>query len=159
ITYELLVPASRDRDRLLSATGHGYLPAAVHLVLPIVLIGVALGFLGRIGRRDRAAIRALGELGPRIAALPAVAFVGMEIAERIGADASVGGLGHVVPVGIAVQLVVGVLVAAVVRIILRAGDAAESLGRPAPGSPPRTIPRTMRPLLCVLTTALAVPSA
>jgi hypothetical protein len=69
-----------------------------------------------------------------------LAFAAIEVTERIAAHAPLHDLTHVLPVGAVTQLTVGVLVATVIRLVLRAADAAAGILGPASPTPPRSVP-------------------
>ena len=136
LTYAILAPVAQARSQLLASTGHTYLPVAVHAGLMSAVIGLATAFLGRLGRGRDASEMAFGELASRVVAFEFLTFAAIEVAERIVARAPLHDLTHVLPVGSVAQLAVGVLVAAVIRLVLRAADAAaEILGSTSPTRP------------------------
>jgi hypothetical protein len=120
ITYVVLADNPVVRSTMLSATGHGYLPVTVHATLALAVIGLAGVFLAGLG-----APRTAGSgLTRRVATFQVFAFAAIEFAERIAARAPLHDLTHVLPVGVVVQIGVALLVAVVIRAMLRAADVA-----------------------------------
>jgi hypothetical protein len=150
LTYAIVHPDGHERAGLLASTGHAYLhlldgPGLV-LALASALAAVLVG-LGRLGHApDRVT------LFRRLAVFQVVAFVGMEIAERIASGAPLGTAGDAVllAVGIAVQLALAGAGAWLLGVLHRGGErlarslAAVRLGFPRPalaiGLPPSTVP-------------------
>jgi hypothetical protein len=134
LTYRIVAPLDHARDALLDRTGHGYLAFANDAALVLALGGLAAIFLGRLVSR-RAEPLPPGALVARLVAFQAGAFVAMETAERLTAGSSPVELVHhgLLPAGVAVQALVALGTALVVRLLLRAADAvATLLDRPAP---------------------------
>jgi hypothetical protein len=138
ITYAILAPVAQTRSQLLASTGHAYLPVAVHAGLVSAVVGLATAFLGRLGHGREASEMAFRGLAPRVVSFQFLAFATIEVAERIAARAPLHDLTHVLPVGAVAQLAVGVLVATVIRLALRAADAAGGILGPASPTPPRS---------------------
>jgi hypothetical protein len=133
LTYVVVSPGVGARERLLAATGHGYLPAANLLALLAVLVTVGALFLGQLTRSWTTP--GWRPLGARIAALQVGAFLAMELVERLSSGAPLASLVHggVLPIGVGAQLMVAGAVTLLVRLVLRASDRiAAALGR-APG--------------------------
>jgi hypothetical protein len=130
ITYVVLAGNPVVRSTMLSATGHGYLPVTVHATLALAVIGLAGVFLAGLGARRTAG----SGLTRRVATFQVLAFAAIEVAERIAARAPLHDLGHVLPVGTVVQIGVALVVAVVIRAMLRASDVAfeKSADGPAP---------------------------
>ena len=124
--YFAVLPDGAHRHELLLRTGHGYWPHALALGLAALLIAslVALGagFSGAVRpRRTDAAALALIQVG---------GYVSLEAVERIGAGP--GATRLIVPllaVGIALQVVVAMFGAWVLRLLARAGARIASLLR------------------------------
>jgi hypothetical protein len=116
LTYRLL-----GLDGHLHETGHGHLDTTSAIVLGLFVAG-ALRFC-RLGLGGRAAPR-IGPLALRLAALQAVGWLGMEVAER-AMSGSLSTLDHhgLLLVGLAVQVVVACVVAAFVRLTGRVLEA------------------------------------
>lgn len=124
LTYDLLFPDAHHRERVLSATGHGWtevLPAA--LLVALLAAGVAGLADGRSGARARGirfGLLALVQVG---------LFIAVEISERVLVAGSPRILAHelaahqllaVLSVGVAIQLLCAWLGSAASRIVARA---------------------------------------
>jgi hypothetical protein len=136
LTYRLVSPSTHERDSLLAGTGHGYLGFANDAALVLALAAVAALFLGRLlGDADGLPDR--GPLALRLIAFQAGAFAGLELLERVTAGAPPSGLmDHgLLPAGLAIQALIGLAGAALIRWILRAADAVAA--RLAGGAMPR----------------------
>jgi len=124
IGYGIAVPDAHHRSTLYAETGHGYLPsfswAAAVLGLAALVAGVAGGYVRRTpSRRHRLTRAALAMAGAQ-----AVAFVLVETFERLAADVPLQTLSPaLLTIGIAVQLVVGVLAALLLRGLRKLGAA------------------------------------
>jgi len=136
ITYAILAPVAQTRSQLLASTGHDYLPVAVHAGLVSAVVGLATAFLGRLGRGRGAGEMAFPGLASRVVSFQFLAFATIEVVERIAAHAPLHDLTHVLPVGAVAQLAVGVLVATVIRLVIRAADASAGIFGPASRTPP-----------------------
>jgi len=146
VTYAILAPVAQTRSQLLASTGHAYLPVALHAGLVFAVVGLAAAFLGRLGRGRGASEMAFRGLASRVVAVQVLAFAAIEAAERIAARAPLYDLTHVLPVGAVAQLAVGLLVASVIMLVLRAADAAAGiLGLASPAPPRRSL--VLLPLL------------
>ena len=140
LTYLLLAGNDAVRSAMLGATGHGYLSPTVHAGLALALVGIAGIFLGRLGRPDEP-VASIRGLVPGIAGFQILAFTAIEVAERIAAHAPLQDLPPVLPVGTVAQIAVALVVAVVVRLLLRAADvAAEALTSPRLVPPPAMVP-------------------
>ena len=136
LTYAVLAPVAQTRSQLLASTGHAYLPVAVHAGLVSAVVGLATAFFGRLGRGRGASEMSFRELAWRVVSFQFLAFAAVEVAERIAAHAPLHDLTRVLPVGAVAQLIVGVLVATVIRLVLRAAEAAGGiLGSASPTTP------------------------
>lgn len=144
LTYLLMSPDSTARASLLQRTGHGYLPLGSELASVAAIVGLAALVLGRLSRRDEP-LPGAGRLTWRFATFQVLAFVFMEVIERIGTDAGLGGLIHVLPAGVAIQLVLSIVAMLVFRLALRSADrAAAVLGRGAVPSRSRSAVEPVR---------------
>src|SRR6266567_1344867 len=128
LIYRIVAPGPLQRAALLQTTGHGYLPAA--LALGIALAALAAGGAVLLGFR-RGAGGDAGRRGSlvRWVLLPAVgqaaAFLVLEVLERVLAGAPLSSLlGPLLPVGVALQLLVGAAGGLVLAGLDRAGEAA-----------------------------------
>ena len=134
LEYLALVPDESDRARILADTGHHYLPSALSAVGFLALVAVAVAFL--------TAFRRGGGLGGRWAEtapdrwarlLPVaqvLAFVGLEVGERLVSGSSLSTIGPVIVLGLPLQLLAGVAGGRLLATLTRAG---EQLGRALAG--------------------------
>jgi hypothetical protein len=142
---------------MLATTGHGYLPVTVHAGLALALIGLAAIFLGRLGVRGDTP-PSVARLLPWVAAFQILTFSAIEVAERVAVSAPLHDLTHVLPVGAVAQCAVAIVVAAVIRFVLRGADATADALAIAAASPPRgTVPLITAPTLFVGSFDRAVP--
>jgi hypothetical protein len=120
VTYFVLVPSATARDVLLARTGHGYFAGFAQAALVIGAIGAAVVVLGVVGGGSAAGRPAFGLL----ARLQVVAFVGMEVAERVVSRAGFHDLFTAeLVVGVALQVAVAVALAWLVARLCRAARA------------------------------------
>jgi hypothetical protein len=121
ITYVLIQPNAHDRNVLLTATGHGYLPAFAETAL----VGSGLAgmwlFLSRLSHRGGELPR-LSSLAVRMSGIQVVIFAAMETLERVNAHAPLGGLSRILLIGAFVQVVSGTLGAFLIRVLLRSAE-------------------------------------
>jgi hypothetical protein len=124
LAYAIGTPHAHARDALLHATGHGYLPYATQVALLAGALGLAVLFLARFSQRE-----GRGSLlfdVTMLAAVQSIAFIAMEVGERFASGASLHDLshGHLLTIGLGVQIAVAVVGAGVLRLTDRAADAA-----------------------------------
>jgi hypothetical protein len=137
ITYALVHPDGHERAGILASTGHAYLhlldgPGLV-LAIASVFAAASVGF----GRHGDAPDR--GTLFRRLATFQLAAFVAMEVAERVGSGSYGAGTGDltVLVVGVAVQLVLALAGASLLRALHRGGERlSTALGRARRVFPP-----------------------
>jgi hypothetical protein len=125
LTYALVTRGSPAR--LLAASGHGYLDAAVRFGLAGAVVGILALFADRLRRTlggGRARPLHGRELVPRLVAIQATAFLLQELVERRVAGAPVAGvLEHgLLGIGLAWQLVLAALGARFLAWLLRTAD-------------------------------------
>ncbi len=136
LAYALATPAA-THDRVLDAPGHGYLPYATQVATVAGALGLAGIFWSRLTRR-----RGGGSFGRDAGLLligQAGAYVAIEVGERLLSGAPLDDLTHgpLLAVGLAVQGVVAIVGAGLVRLSERAAEvvsALEGVDRPAPPS-------------------------
>lgn len=162
LEYLALVPDQSSRARVLEDTGHHYLPSALGAAGFLALVALVVVFV--------AAIRhGAGTSGPqRVAAgssvawarlLPVaqvLAFVAMEVGERVASGASLSDIGPVLVLGLPLQVLAGVAGGRLLATLARAG---EHLGRALAGRPTVPVPRIgtfWRPVVAT-TSASALP--
>ena len=137
LTYLAVSPVSHARETLLSDTGHAYLRLANDVGLLVVVAAFAGIFLGRL---TRANLDTGGAVSRRIVGLQVGAFIALEVLERVTAGVPLTSLTHhlLLPVGITVQVGVGLLASAAIRWLLRLADrvaSAVAVGAAAPARP------------------------
>lgn len=141
LAYALDAPHAHERDEILRATGHAYLPYATRVALLAGAIGLVALFLARLTRREPGT--AFGRDWARLAAVQTTAFVIMEVAERLLSGATLADLAHgpLLPIGVGAQLVLALIGATILRSTVRAADAVAQLDRSS--APPAPAARTV----------------
>jgi len=131
LTYLVVAPAAGARTAILHETGHAYLGMANDLALVLALSALATMFIAQLTGRPPEQLRGLTG---RVVRFQVGAFVLLEVLERITAGSPVGELirAGVLPVGVAVQVGVGVVAARAIRWLFRTADrVAAALARAA----------------------------
>ncbi len=138
LAYRLVAP--HGAEELLDRTGHAYLRVANHVGISVALVALAWVFLGRL-TSPRSTPR-LGRIAASTVAFQVAAFVVMEVAERLVEGVPLAELLHerVLAFGVASQVVVGLLVALVIRGLLSAADLAVAAGAPWVPDHPAVLP-------------------
>jgi hypothetical protein len=122
--YLLLAPDDHTRHELLASTGHHYLPSVVNAVVFVALLGLALVFVLGVGR-------GLGRTGSQRRSLrwshafPAaqmLAFLVLEVGERLLAHAPLSDLVVVLAIGLPLQALVGFLSGCLTTELERSGE-------------------------------------
>ena len=145
LTYLAVAPVAGSRAAILRQTGHAYLGLANDLALVAALAAMATMFIGQL--TDPEPTGQLRGLTARVVRFQVIAFVLLEVLERVTAGSPLAGLIHtgILPVGIAAQIAIGYLAARAIRWLLRTADrVAETFGR-ASIVPRRHVPRTLLP--------------
>jgi hypothetical protein len=142
LAYALAAPGAHEREELLHAAGHGYLAFATQLAVLAGTLGLAGLFLARVRQQEGEGSFARDVV--RLAAVQAGAFVAMEVGERLLSGASLHDLSHgpLLVIGLAVQLLVAIAGAALLRLTDRGAAAAHGLRSnvaPLPASPPTIV--------------------
>ena len=127
IVYRILAPGPLQRSVLAAGASHAYLPFALAVGLMLAMAAGARTF--RLGFQ-RATVQGTDRRRPGVAGtliLPAVAqaaaFIALEVLERMLAGAPMGNLlGPLLPVGVALQLVVGATGGLLLAGLDRAGE-------------------------------------
>ncbi len=135
--YLIAVPDAHHRAALLVGTGHAYLPsaswAAVVCGLAALVAGVASGYFNR--GPGRAEWRSVAR---SVVSMQAGAFVLVEVVERLASGSSLTTLSpSLLLVGIAVQVLVGLVVAVVLVGLRRIGASLRSTPWPVDAPPAR----------------------
>jgi hypothetical protein len=133
VAYLIVAPQGRTRAALLAGTGHGYWSTVVAAEIVLGLLVAASTIVRRFNDGRRRQPRAPGAepvawLAARLGLLQTTIFVVQEVLERTvsGHPVSLAVSDRLVVVGVLVQLVVAVVVAAV---LVWLGRAAEAVGR------------------------------
>jgi hypothetical protein len=139
LTYFAALPGSNERGAYLAATGHSYWRNALVLALLLEVLGLGVvamrGF--RAGLRGTLPIEHSGpQLAMRLAVIQVGAFGVLEAGERLVSGAGISGMfaHHLFVLGIAIQLLVAVAGALLLRWLARAAEALGVALR-APGEP------------------------
>lgn len=153
IGYGLAVPDIHHRSTLIAETGHGYLPsvswAAAVLGLAALLAGIASGYARRTPNRGHRLARA----AVAMAGIQAFAFVLVEFFERVAAGASLETFSPtLLIVGIAVQVVVGLVAVFVLAGLRKLGAALRGDG------PALVVVPTLSPRLIEVARAQSAPA-
>lgn len=139
LTYLAISPNSPAREALLHDTGHAYLGVANDVGLMVVLAAATAIFLRRLTTNG---LDTPSTITRHIVGFQVGAFLAMEVLERITAGAPLTPLAHqlLLPVGIAVQIGVGLLASAVIRWLLRLADRVASEIATGAAAPTRPLP-------------------
>ncbi len=128
LEYLLLVPDQHQRHEVLTGTGHQYLPSALGAVSFLACLAAAVVFLAAFqrGATPGPATTTRHDVVRVLPCAQALAFLALEVGERLAAGASLGDLGPILLLGLPLQVVVGIAAAALLALLDRAG---ERLGR------------------------------
>jgi hypothetical protein len=139
LTYLTVSPTSHAREALLHYTGHAYLGLANDVGLLVVLAAFAAIFLGRLTANG---FYGGASITRRIVGFQVGAFLAMEVLERITAGAPLTALAHhlLLPIGIALQIGVGLVASAAIRWLLRLADHVASVIAMCAAAPARPMP-------------------
>jgi hypothetical protein len=121
ITYVLIEPNTHDRNVLLTATGHAYLPAFAETAIVGSGLATMWIFLSRLSHRQ-GELPSLRSLAARMSGIQVGVFTAMETLERLNAHAALGGMSKILLIGAAVQVASAALGAFVIRALLRAAS-------------------------------------
>jgi hypothetical protein len=143
LSYAIALPDPHHRDLVLRQTGHAYLQPLGQAALIAFLAGVATVLVRACSRRRGDTPERFGVLAGTLAAIQLVAFLGQEVAERVVSGSPLEGLAHdhVLAIGLAMQLLLALVGAALLRWLARtsANIADGLMGRPAL-APPSDVP-------------------
>ena len=139
LAYALAAPETGARVALLAATGHAYWAAAIAAAVVLGLVSIAATLAGhfRTGL-DAGPTRAgepVGRLAVRLACLQVAIFLVQEVLERVAAGLPLAAWvdGRLLGLGLLVQVLVGLGLAAMLAWAGRAAEAAgRALRRPRP---------------------------
>lgn len=122
--YMLLAPDDHTRHELLASTGHHHMSSALNAVAFVALLALAVVFVLGVGR-------GMGRTGSRWRAMPwssalpvaqMLAFVALEVGERVVAQAPLTDLGVVLAIGLPLQAVLGFLSGCIIAELEQAGE-------------------------------------
>jgi hypothetical protein len=132
LAYLAAFPDATAREAALRASGHGYLGFLTDVAILLAGAAAAGAFLSRL-TRSGGRVPSLGGLSARLATLQSVAFVTMEVTERVASGAPVGSVltHHLLPIGIAVQALGAVVATLLIRAVLSAADQVAKRARAA----------------------------
>jgi hypothetical protein len=152
LAYAIEAPGAAERSQLLRHTGHGYLPYLTQVAVLALTAGLAALFVARLSRRG--ARTGFARDAARLAFVQVVAFVAMEVGERLLSGASLHDLAHgpLLAIGIGVQLLVALAGASILRLTERAADGAAAAreaalppwSAPSVATVPAFLPQTPR---------------
>ena len=132
VAYYLAAPGAAQRQALLAQTGHSYWNVAVTVAVLLELAGVFAVAVRhfRAGRAGTSSLQlTFGQLAGRLAAMQVAAFTALEVTERVRSGVPVGEMfhNHLLPIGVAIQLLVACAGALLLRWLARAAAAIGSL--------------------------------
>jgi hypothetical protein len=158
LAYLAAFPDPAQRNAAIVGAGHGYLGFLTDVAILLAGAGAASVFLSRL-TRPGGRVPSLGRLSARLTTLQAVAFVTMEVAERVASGASVGSVfSHgLLPIGVGVQALVAVVAALLIRLTLSAADEIALRATAALTLPPRRVATLVPPPLVLPALAHAGP--
>jgi len=127
LAYFAALPGNIQRDTYLAQTGHSYWHKALVFALLLEVLGLAVVALRsfRAGLRGTLPMRlGVRQLATRLALIQAAAFTALEAGERVASGAGVSGMfaHHLFVLGIAIQLLVAVAGALLLRWLARAAE-------------------------------------
>ncbi len=124
VGYGIAIPDAHHRSTLIAQAGHDYLPSASWIAAVLGLAALGAGVVGGYVRRTPDRRDRLGGAAMAMMGVQALAFVLVEVFERLGAGTSLETLSSsLLIIGVIAQLVVGA-VAALVLVGLRKVGAA-----------------------------------
>jgi hypothetical protein len=121
LAYLIAIPDPHQRVFALQRTGHAYLPALDQAVLMLVVAGMAAVVVRAFAHTGAGGTERFGRLATVLVAAQTCAFAAQEVLERLVAHAPLGGLAHdhILVTGIAVQVVVAIVAAAILWLFAR----------------------------------------
>jgi hypothetical protein len=120
LAYLIAIPDPHQRVFALQRTGHAYLPALDQAVLMLVVAGMAAVVVRAFAHTGDRTER-FGRLARVLVVAQTCAFAAQEVLERLVSRAPLGGLAHdhILVTGIAVQVVVAIVAAAILWLFAR----------------------------------------
>jgi len=120
LAYLIAIPDPHQRAFALQRTGHAYLPALDQAVLMLLVAGMAAVVVRAFAHSGDRTER-FGRLATVLVVTQTCAFAAQEVLERLVSHAPLGGLAHdhILVTGIAVQVVVAIVAAAILWLLAR----------------------------------------
>ena len=150
LAYVLAIPGAHARAQVLAASGHSYWVVAIKFAVVLGLAAFGALFLRHLDRPPRtweSGQEAFSAIAARLSLLQVMAFIAMEVTERLVVGAPVAHLFHhrLFLMGLALQLIVASAGALLLLWFSRTAErVAEALGRPLLPHPRRAGLRTIR---------------
>jgi hypothetical protein len=150
LAYVLAIPGAHARAQVLAASGHSYWVMAIKFAVVLGLAGLGALFLRHLDRPPRtweSGQEAFSAIAARLSLLQVMAFIAMEVTERLVVGAPVAHLFHhrLFLMGLALQLIVASGGALLLLWFSRTAErVAEALGRPLLPRPRPAVLRTIR---------------
>ncbi len=150
LAYVLAIPGAHARAQVLAASGHSYWVMAIKLAVVLGLAGLGALFLRHLDRSPRTletGQEAFSAIAARLSLLQVMAFIAMEVTERLVVGVPVAHLFHhrLFLMGLALQLLVASGGALLLLWFSRTAErVTEALGRPLLPRPRQAVLRTIR---------------
>jgi hypothetical protein len=150
LAYVLAIPAAHARAEVLAASGHSYWVMAIKMAVVLGLAALGALFLRHLGRPPstwESGQEAFSAIAARLSLLQVIAFVALEVTERLMVGAPVAHLFHhrLFLMGLALQLIVASAGALLLLWFSRTVErVAEALRRPRLPRPCPAVLRTIR---------------
>jgi hypothetical protein len=150
LAYVLAIPGAYARAQVLAASGHSYWVMAIKFAVVLGLAGLGALFVRHLDRSPHtweSGQEAFSAIAARLSLLQVMAFIAMEVTERVVVGAPVAHLFHhrLFLVGLALQLIVASGGALLLLWFSRTAErVAEALGRPLLPRPGPAVLRTIR---------------
>jgi hypothetical protein len=150
LAYVLAIPGAHARAQVLAASGHSYWVMAIKFAVVLGLAALGALFLRHLDRPPRtweSGQEAFSAIAARLSLLQVMAFIAMEVTERLVVGAPVAHLFHhrLFLMGLALQLIVASAGALLLLWFSRTAErVAEALGRPLLPRPRPAVLRTIR---------------
>lgn len=150
LAYVLSIPGAHARAQVLAASGHSYWVMAIKFAVVLGLAALGALFLRHLDRPPRtweSGQEAFSAIAARLSLLQVMAFIAMEVTERLVVGAPVAHLFHhrLFLMGLALQLIVASAGALLLLWFSRTAErVAEALGRPLLPRPRPAVLRTIR---------------
>jgi hypothetical protein len=144
LAYLLAVPDPHERANALARTGHGYWPIGVAVALGCLVAGLAGFAVRRVRRRDEPG-HPYASTATRLVALQGVAFVVLEVVERVVAGAAAMSVvdDPAFQLGVVIQVLVASVAAFLLLILGRVVDAVVRRARRTVAGTGREVPRPL----------------